>query len=282
MGGPSGRGRVAVIAATVPLVILVVAFALVPTLLVLRRAWELDHDFGLGLLHVEQHPDPWFGGAVRVGLVSTAIAVAVGGLLSVALGTRRRPGWLADGLDAWARARIGVGGVPLTFAFVVAVAIHGVIGRTAAATAAYRGDLRLAEFWDGFAGRVLADVYLLVPLVMLVLVPVVAGIPREWSQAAALLGCRPATFVRRIVAPLLLPAVAGAAALALVTSVTAAATARALAGIGHLAGLGHDLPTTVVERELRLVTVSWVIALLLCTLLLTAALQRRSIRMAAR
>lgn len=281
MGGASERGRAAVIAAMVPLAVLLAAFVVLPTATVVVRAWELDHDLGLGLLHVEPATDPWLAEAIQLAAASTIAAIGLGTVLAVALGTRRRPRWLAAGLHAWARARIGVGPIPLTFAFVVAVGAHGALARLATTTAVGLPSTRLVAPLEGFGGRVIVDLYLLVPLTMLVLVPAVVAIPREWAQHAAVLGCSPARFLRRVAGPVLLPAVVGASGLVFVTSIVAAATTRALGSIERLGGggLGPDLPAAVVGRELRLTTVSWVIALLVCTLLLAGALQRRSMNM---
>jgi multiple sugar transport system permease protein len=60
---------------------------------------------------------------------------------------------------------------------------------------------------------ILADTALFLPFVVLVLFPVVAGIPREIEEAAAMDGAPPATAFLRIIVPLMHNGIATAASL---------------------------------------------------------------------
>ena len=280
---PSARRdrRVAVLV-IVPLALFVAVFVLVPTAAVLRRTLSLDGDLGAGALHraataVER---AWFVDAIAVCFVSAVLGALIGLLLALAVVRQRRPRWLHPALASWAHTGSGIGGVPLAFAFVATIGIQGALTRVLAGVGLGPGADAPGSFWP----LVVVYLYFQVPLMLLIMLPVAASVPRTWREAAAVLGASATDYWRAVGAPVLAPAALGGAVLLFVTAFTAHATARVLDADGRLstARIGPSIHGDVAAEELGLATVAWVVALLACGLLVSTVLQRRTLRWTTR
>jgi putative spermidine/putrescine transport system permease protein len=122
-------------------------------------------------------------------------------------------------------------GVPLAFAFLAT------IGRAGLATwllaQLFGVDLYATGFnLLGATGLTLTYLYFQLPLMVLLVMPAVDGLKREWSEASAMLGATGLQHALRITAPILAPSVAGAGLLLFANAFGAVATAFALTGSG--------------------------------------------------
>lgn len=267
----------------VPLAVFIAVFVLLPTGIVIHSALTLDGHIGVDALRrtLTDAERAWFLQATLICAVSSVLGGLLGVLLAVAVAGLEGPRWLRRGLSAWSSGRSRVGGVPLAFVFVATIGVQGVLTRL---LTAFGVPVRTDDATVGFWPSVLVYVYFLVPLMVLVVLPAAVSLPRTWREAAALLGCGPVRYWRIVGGPVLTPAVIGGVLLLFVSAFTAHATARVLDTSDRLLPerIRHVLQAGSAQDDLGLVTISWTIALLLCSLLLTTALQRRTLRMTSR
>lgn len=274
------RDRRLAVLVVAPLAIFLGAFIVLPTVVVLQRTLALGGGVGVDAVRraITGVERAWFVDAVVVGAVSAVLGGIIGLLLALAVVGRRRPRWLHAALDSWSSTGSGVGGVPLAFAFVATIGVQGVLTRLlgSAGLDLVPGDAPAGRFW------LLVAVYLYfqVPLMLLVMLPAAASLPRTWREAAAMLGSSPVRYWRTVGAPVLAPATLGGIVLLFVTAFTAHATARVLETGSRLMPerIRLLLHGETAQDDVGLATVAWVIALLLCSLLLSTMLQRRTLR----
>jgi putative spermidine/putrescine transport system permease protein len=165
--------------------------------------------------------------SVELSAASAALAAVVGTLVVLAIvglgrGALAR---LAAGLSA---VLANTGGIPLAFAFVATLGNFGVVTDLLA-------HLGLNPYRHGFtlysvAGLVLVYQYFLVPLMVLVMLPAVEGLRREWREAAENLGAPAWRYWRHVGVPLLAPTFLSGLLVLFADAFAAYATAAALAG----------------------------------------------------
>jgi putative spermidine/putrescine transport system permease protein len=159
------------------------------------------------------------GGAV-IGLL-LAYAGVMGGL----------PKWVRPVLMTFCGVAPNFAGIPLAFAFLAT------LGRTGLITALlfnafgfklYDHGFNIVSFW----GLVLAYLYFQIPLMVLILVPALDGLKREWREASDILGGSAWHFWRYVAIPILWPSLAGTTVLLFANAFGAVATAYGLLGSG--------------------------------------------------
>lgn len=147
-----------------------------------------------------------------------AYAVTLGGL----------PRWIRSSYITFSGVASNFAGVPLAFAFVA------ILGRTGAITAFFKSigiDLYDSGFnLYGFWGLVLVYLFFQFPLMLLIMIPSLEGLKREWREAASNLGASSFAYWRRVAFPILLPSLLGTMILLFGNAFGAYATAFALTG----------------------------------------------------
>jgi putative spermidine/putrescine transport system permease protein len=123
------------------------------------------------------------------------------------------------------------GGVMLAFAFIATIGIQGLV------TVLLRDALGIDLYADGvwlyqLPGLILPYLYFQVPLMVIVFLPAMEGLRREWAEAAATLGGSSFTYWRRIAAPILAPSFLGSMLLLFANAFSSYATAAALISQG--------------------------------------------------
>ncbi len=117
------------------------------------------------------------------------------------------------------------GGVPLAFSFIAAVGNAGII------TALFSlNDLGFTLYSNN--GLILMYQYFLVPMMVMVVLPTLAGLRREWKEAAASLGGTGWHFWNKVGLPIAMPAVMSGFVLLFGASFVTHAAAAALIGAG--------------------------------------------------
>jgi putative spermidine/putrescine transport system permease protein len=119
-------------------------------------------------------------------------------------------------------------GAPLAFAFIVVLGSNGVL---TLALSQYFGwkiypTFSIYSFW----GLVLAYTYFQLPLMVLLVLPAVAGLKQEWREAALSLGANARTYWRYVGLPILAPAILANLLLLFANAFGAYATAYTLTG----------------------------------------------------
>ena len=95
------------------------------------------------------------------------------------------------------------GGVPLAFAFIASIGNSGVITDLLARLGfnPYDHGFNISSF----AGLVIVYLYFLLPLTILLMLPPVEALRREWREAASTLGANSRTYWRKVGLPVLAP-----------------------------------------------------------------------------
>jgi len=164
--------------------------------------------------------------------VSLSLVTAVGGILGFfmvyAALAQGAPGWIRPVLVTFSGVASNFAGVPLAYAFVATLGVTGsvtVLLRTAFHINLYDAGLSLYTFW----GLALVYLYFQLPLMVLLMVPTIQGMRREWREASQSLGASTWQFWRWVGLPILTPPVLGAILLLFGNAFGAYATAYALA-----------------------------------------------------
>jgi putative spermidine/putrescine transport system permease protein len=266
-----------------PFLAYVAAFLLIPTGEVVLQAFRNQSgSFSFAGMHELTQPQTVsaFEETIKLSLI-TAVA---GGLLGlfVAQATLRRgiPGWLRPVLTTFSGVASNFAGVPLAFAFIATIGSTGVV-------TLWLKHLGLDLYSHGFTvyglvGLSLTYVYFQFPLMILIILPALEGIRREWREAATSVGATPLQFWRFVGFPLLLPSLLGAVVLLFGNAFSAYATPYALSSgyinlvpvlIGEF--LNGDLAS---EPQLGSALAFGMIVVIGIAVLIYALLQRRTAR----
>jgi putative spermidine/putrescine transport system permease protein len=117
----------------------------------------------------------------------------------------------------------------------LAFAFLATLGRAGLATALLDKLFGFDLYGSGFNllgvfGLTLTYLYFQVPLMVLVIMPAIDGLKKEWAEASAMLGASTLQHTVLILAPILAPSVIGGALLLFANAFGAVATAYALTG----------------------------------------------------
>ena len=165
--------------------------------------------------------------SVKVSATDAVIASVLGLLLAQAIVTSRSSLFLELVTTASA-VLTNFGGLPLAFLFVAAIGNAGVL------TTLLRDQTGISLSADlhfdlyGVTGVEVVYLYFLIPLMVLVITPSLAGLRPQWREAATNLGATRWQYWRLVAGPVLAPSIGGAAALLFCASISAYATAAAL------------------------------------------------------
>ena len=120
-------------------------------------------------------------------------------------------------------------GVPLAFAFIATLGPVGLVTvwlRTEFGINLRAMGFNLLSFW----GLVITYLFFQIPLMILIIIPALDGLKREWREAASVLGATGAQYWRMVALPILFPSLLGTFALLFANAFGAVATAFALTG----------------------------------------------------
>lgn len=211
--------------------------------------------------------------------IQISAATAIGGgifgfLLAYSITVGGLPNQIRSGLITFSGVASNFAGVPLAFAFIATLGRRGFV--TLLLKDSFNVDLYAAGF-DLYTFWGLTAIYMFFqfPLMVLVMVPALDGLKREWREAAENLGATYFEYWTRIAMPILLPSILGSMILLFGNAFGAYATAYALTGgrlgiitiqIGaqirgdvlHNPGLGYAMAMgMVIIMAISLVGYSW-------------------------
>lgn len=118
------------------------------------------------------------------------------------------------------------GGVPLAFMFIAVLGTYGTLTTwlKGIGIEIYGGGWTIYSF----SGLLIVYLYFQIPLMVLIALPVLENVRKEWSEAAQSLGASPWTYWRKVLIPILFPQMLGLFLLLFANSFAAYATAAAL------------------------------------------------------
>jgi putative spermidine/putrescine transport system permease protein len=169
--------------------------------------------------------------SIEVSLVTALAGAICGALLTWAIASRPRSGFLRQVIVAASGVLAQFGGVTLTFAF---LATFGFTGMFTVFLQTHLGiDIFASGAWlYDIPGLALVYTYFQIPLMVIVFLPAMDGLRAQWREASDTLGGTSWTYWSRVAGPILAPAFIGAVLLLFANAFSAYATAAALISQG--------------------------------------------------
>lgn len=163
--------------------------------------------------------------SAQLSFISAAISLILGFIFAYAIATSKIA--FFKKLVATASGVLAnTGGVPLAFMFIAVLGTYGSL-------TTWLKNFGIELYGGGwtiysFSGLLIVYLYFQVPLMVLLSLPVLSNIKREWKDAAESLGGSPWVYWRRVLIPILMPQLLGFLLLLFANSFAAYATAAAL------------------------------------------------------
>jgi putative spermidine/putrescine transport system permease protein len=136
------------------------------------------------------------------------------------------PRWIRTALTTFSGVAANFAGVPLAFAFIATLGTTGFLTQVLRDNGVNLYQMGFTLF--SFSGLALTYLYFQMPLMILVIVPAIDGLKKEWREAASNLGASGVDYWRYIGLPVLLPSLLGAMVLLFGNAFAAYATPYAL------------------------------------------------------
>ena len=258
-------------------------FLIAPTLVLAYRSLE-GPEGGLTLENYRLLVSPAvlsaYGMSIRISLTTAILGGLIGFLIAWAVSIGGLPRPFRSIATTFSGVASNFAGVPLAAAFVFT------LGRVGVITAMFKVfgiDLYDAGFsLYSFLGLALVYLYFQIPLMVLVILPALDGLKREWREAAENLGATPVQYWRNVALPVLMPSILGTMILLFGNSFGAHATAYALTGgLFPLATLliGQQISGDVLHNPgLGYAVAMGMVIIMAISILIYSILQRRSER----
>jgi putative spermidine/putrescine transport system permease protein len=204
-------------------------FLLIPTGEVVAQAFQTPSG-QFTLVNVRGLTDPQtvsaFEATIKVSLVTAVLGGVFGLLVAQAALREEAVAWIRPVITTFAGVASNFAGIPLAFAFIATLGSTGVITDLLA-------RLGFNLYGHGFTiygllGLSLTYLYFQFPLMILIILPAIEGIRKEWREAAVNLGATPRQYWRMVALPALWPSLVGAMVLLFGNAFSAYATPYAL------------------------------------------------------
>lgn len=258
-------------------------FLIGPTLVLAYRSLE-GSEGGLTLDNYRQLVSPAvlsaYGMSIRISLTTAILGGLIGFFLAWAVSIGGLPRPFRAIVSTFSGVASNFAGVPLAAAYIFT------LGRVGVVTALFKVfgiDLYRSGFsLYSFAGLTVVYLYFQIPLMVLVILPSLDGLKREWREAAENLGASSIQYWRHVALPVLLPSMMGTMILLFGNSFGAHATAYALTGgLFNLATLliGQQISGDVLHNPgLGYAVAMGMVIIMALSILIYSVLQRRSER----
>jgi putative spermidine/putrescine transport system permease protein len=230
----------------VPFFVFSAAFLFLPVAFLVTGSFQAT-DGSLTVQNYLDLSDPYLVDAFRTSIEISAITAIAGGIFGLLLAYSVILGGLPDILRSALMTFSGVAsnfaGVPLALAFAFTLGNLGLVTRLVF-------DLTGFRITDGFSlgtklGLEIVYLYFQFPLMVLIIAPALAGLRKDWREAAENLGASPLQYWRHVALPVLMPSILGAIVLLFGNAFGAQATAYQLTG-----GL-INIVTLVITAQIR-------------------------------
>ncbi len=192
-----------------------------------NQAGSFTLDNILGLLQPPIPASYWL--SIQISLATALTGGVLGFFLAYALTAGNLPRWLRPVTLTFAGVASNFAGVPLAFAFI------STLGRTGFVTVVLREVFGWNIYDSGFnlysfLGLSLTYMYFQFPLMLLIMMPAIDGLKRDWREAAENLGASSSQYWLRVGLPILTPSLLGTMLLLFGNAFGAYATAYGLTG----------------------------------------------------
>lgn len=230
----------------VPFFLFSAAFLFLPVAFLVTGSFQAT-DGSLTVQNYLDLSDPYLVDAFRTSIEISAVTAIGGGIFGLLLAYSVILGGLPDILRSALMTFSGVAsnfaGVPLALAFAFTLGNLGLVTR-------FVFDLTGVRITDGFSlgtklGLEIVYLYFQFPLMVLIIAPALAGLRKDWREAAENLGASPWQYWRFVALPVLMPSILGAIVLLFGNAFGAQATAYQLTG-GLL-----NIVTLVITAQIR-------------------------------
>ncbi len=218
------------VAGLVPLVAYMALFLFLPAAGVLVNAFRSNSGH-FSLVNLRMAAQSAYLKSLTVSVELSAVSAVIAGVagLIVVVAIVSSPSRLMHRVSGSMSAVLAnTGGIPLAFAFIATLGNFGIITKLLAG-AGFNPYVHGFSLYS-ISGLVIVYQYFLVPMMVLVMLPAVEGLRREWSESAASLGGRRHHFWRYVGLPLLAPTFFSGLLVLFADAFAAYATAAALAG----------------------------------------------------
>jgi putative spermidine/putrescine transport system permease protein len=215
-----------------PFFLFALMFLILPTLDLVAGAFRTP-DGGYTLDNIRRLNNPTILSAywisIQVSLASAVLGAILGFFLAHAVVMGRVPRWLRPTLTTFSGVASNFAGIPLAFAFLATLGPTGLV--TALLMDVFGLNLRALGFTIlSFWGLTITYLYFQIPLMVLILMPALDGLKKEWREASAILGASSFQYWRYVALPVLWPSLLGTTILLFANAFGAVATAYALTG----------------------------------------------------
>ena len=233
--GSSRLRRAGTYAALLPFFVYIGAFLLLPTLIVAIGAFQ-DAEGGVTLANLQVTVTQKtfvdaFARSIQLSVVTALAGAILGGLLAWAVAAGNPDGLLRHVVVAAAGVLAQFGGVMLAFAFLATFGFNGLV--TIFIQDVLGLDVLSGGTWIyGLTGLAVVYTYFQIPLMVIVFLPAIEGLRKEWWDASASLGGSSWAYWRHVGGPILAPSFLGAVLLLFTNAFSAYATAAALVSQG--------------------------------------------------
>ncbi len=167
--------------------------------------------------------------SIQLSLITAVLGCAVGFAMASAVVFGGLPKRVRGPLLTFSGVASNFAGVPLAFAFIATLGPAGLVTlwlKTEFGINLRAMGFNLLSFW----GLVVTYLFFQIPLMILIIIPALDGLKREWREAAQVLGATGAQYWRMVALPILFPSLLGTFALLFANAFGAVATAFALTG----------------------------------------------------
>jgi putative spermidine/putrescine transport system permease protein len=214
-----------------PFFLFAVLFLILPTAYLMLGAFQnAEGAFTLDNLAALAQPSIvaayWI--SIKVSLASSILGALIGLAIAIAIVRGGLPSWIRSATLTFSGVASNFAGVPLAFAFLATLGRLGLITVlfNVLGFNIYAHGFNILSFW----GLTLTYLYFQIPLMVVIIVPAIDGIRKEWGEAAATLGATGWQYWQMVVIPVLWPSFLGTVILLFANAFGAIATAYALTG----------------------------------------------------
>jgi putative spermidine/putrescine transport system permease protein len=167
--------------------------------------------------------------SIKISFASATLGCVIGFLIAAAMTLGGLPKGVRGPILTFSGVASNFAGVPLAFAILATLGPTGLI--TLMLKTEFGINLRAMGFnIYSFWGLTVTYLFFQIPLMILIIVPALDGLKREWREASDILGATGLQYWRMVALPILFPSLLGTMALLFANAFGAVATAIALTG----------------------------------------------------
>lgn len=211
-----------------PLLIFSIGFQVIPIISLISSSFSTKQ--GISLENYQHAFTPHimdaFQNSIQLSLVTAVLGVSLGFIVGYAIISANTK-LVKDALIALADVTTNFGGAPLAFAFIVTLGSTGVITLILKNIGVFLyPNFRIYSI----SGLAIAYLYFQIPLMIMLILPALQGLKKEWWEAAINMGANSQQFWMRIGIPILGPSLMSSFFILFANSFGAYATAWTLTG----------------------------------------------------